>query len=310
MNIEFPNARLIRYRDRETWLSARKNVVTATAADLLILGRYEAIKKKKLTPFVDNIYTALGRAVEPVIISEAAKRLKEEITHGENTLWLRRDNPRVGASLDGWTVNGTVIEAKSNWSRNAWPDSDKLPRAYWMQVQWQLWVTGASRGVVACLMTARETGSLEFQMFSVHPHEKIHEVFAKRVSKCIALLDGENVPDDPPAVNMPEHIDVAKEPGPARGITISDDDPLKCYVENILKSRNLLKQAEELKPRAVERLRELEAFDQPVSFEIQTEGRSVRVSLERRIVTKEIIPQPIKNLYTTGVETIDWINIE
>lgn len=144
--------------DREGWLAARRDVITATEVKRLALASQssEDARRREIETLVaekleskslpDNIYFAYGRQREPHILN----RLTAE--HGitpAGFLIAAAGNPRHAATPDGWGYDfdhGFVIcEIKT--SKNAVfagkPVFDRM--GYFYQMQWQMYCVGADR---------------------------------------------------------------------------------------------------------------------------------------------------------------------
>jgi putative phage-type endonuclease len=95
------------------------------------------VKKKVLrTKWAGNAATAHGTLLEPVardLYDKTYGRVSHEIG-----LVQHRDHPWLGASPDGVTEDGLLVEIKCPLSRKIEPN---VPKHYWPQVQLQLEIT-------------------------------------------------------------------------------------------------------------------------------------------------------------------------
>ena len=126
----------------QEWLDLRDNMITASdVASALGENHYESVdafvKKKVLrTKWAGNAATAHGTLLEPkvrALYDERTGRKSHEIG-----LVRHRQYPWLGASPDGVTEDGLLIEIKCPLTRKIEP---KVPKHYWPQVQLQLEIT-------------------------------------------------------------------------------------------------------------------------------------------------------------------------
>ena len=124
------------------WLDLREQMITASdVASAIGENRYESvdafIKKKVLrTKWAGNAATAHGTALEPMVrdmYDQKTGRKSHEIG-----LVQHREYPWLGASPDGVTEDGLLIEIKCPLTRKI---EKKVPSYYLPQVQLQLEIT-------------------------------------------------------------------------------------------------------------------------------------------------------------------------
>lgn len=126
----------------QEWLELRENMITASdIASAIGENHYETpdafIKKKVLrTKWAGNAATAHGTLLEPVVRDLYDARTGRK-SH-EIGLVKHREYPWLGASPDGITEDGLLIEIKCPLTRKIEP---KVPKHYWPQVQLQLEIT-------------------------------------------------------------------------------------------------------------------------------------------------------------------------
>jgi putative phage-type endonuclease len=124
------------------WLELRENMITASdVASALGENHYESVdafvKKKVLrTQFQGNAATAHGTLLEPLVRDLYDQRTGRK-SH-EIGLVRHREYPWLGASPDGITEDGLLIEIKCPLTRKI---EAKVPKHYWPQVQLQLEIT-------------------------------------------------------------------------------------------------------------------------------------------------------------------------
>ena len=126
----------------QEWLDLREQMITASdVASAIGESRYESVdafvKKKVLrTKWAGNAATAHGTALEPMVrdmYDEKTGRKSHEIG-----LVQHRDYPWLGASPDGVTEDGLLIEIKCPLTRKI---KKEVPSYYLPQVQLQLEIT-------------------------------------------------------------------------------------------------------------------------------------------------------------------------
>lgn len=126
----------------QEWLDLRENMITASdVASAIGENHYESpdafVKKKVLrTAWAGNAATEHGTKLEPIVralYDERTGRRSHEIG-----LVRHRKYPWLGASPDGVTEDGLLIEIKCPLTRKIEP---KVPKHYWPQVQLQLEIT-------------------------------------------------------------------------------------------------------------------------------------------------------------------------
>ena len=160
--------REIKYPQKsKEWLNARKSLITASNASLLLPRRYDILdcykpyskieeyvdpkvmcdpfgdtytffsKKIKQNTFVGSKATVFGEKYENIIL-DYYKRIKKQVVH-EFSLIIDSELPFLGASPDGVTESGNLVEIKAPYSRKI--IKGHVPLKYYIQVQIQLKVT-------------------------------------------------------------------------------------------------------------------------------------------------------------------------
>jgi predicted phage-related endonuclease len=142
---------------RESWLSARREGVTATQVAKAAAGPggFEQAVEDYRADFVevDNPYMAFGRVWEGPI----SMQLKE--SHGimpNDWLISSAISDHYLATPDGLSLDHTLISEVKTTGKDWNPE--KIPAQYMRQVQWQLFVTGAERCVFAWLLREERDG--------------------------------------------------------------------------------------------------------------------------------------------------------
>ena len=126
----------------QEWLDLRENMITASdVASALGENHYESpdsfVKKKVLrTKWAGNAATAHGTLLEPIVRDLYDQKF--QCRSHEIGLVQHRDYPWLGASPDGITEDGILVEIKCPLTRKI---ESKIPKHYWPQVQLQLEIT-------------------------------------------------------------------------------------------------------------------------------------------------------------------------
>jgi len=141
--------------DREGWLNARRYGVTATqVATAATPAGFEKAAVDFLTEHrePDNPYMQFGREWEPLM----SDYVQVEYGVDPNDWLIRGDYAHHLATPDGISQRGVIGEYKT--TGKDWGTVEKLPVRYRRQIQWQLWVTGAEKCVVAWLLRGEVNG--------------------------------------------------------------------------------------------------------------------------------------------------------
>lgn len=106
-----------------------------------------------------------GRMVQPLILEETARRQGWEIEGNQADSWIDHPDPsfRAGCTLDAKVLRHErglgIVECKAvdrlEWQHGAWAGG-KPPMEVELQLQHQLWVTGAVWGAIAVLIGGNE----------------------------------------------------------------------------------------------------------------------------------------------------------
>ena len=154
----------------QEWLDLRENMITASdAASAIGESRYESedafVKKKVLrTKWAGNAATAHGTLLEPLVRDLYDQKFNRK-SH-ENGLVQHAKYPWLGASPDGVTEDGILVEIKCPMSRKI---ESKVPKHYWPQVQLQLEITDLEEcDFVQYRPAKNESSEAEFVVVRVH----------------------------------------------------------------------------------------------------------------------------------------------
>jgi len=140
---------IVSSEDREDWLQARTQGVTATDVARLAnsgaAARATLLAEKlgKVRSFTGNVFTEHGKAREVVIAEWVEKVFGIEPC---GLLLAAADNLRYLATPDGL---GDDEGAEIKTTNKPWPDLDDVPRIYIDQSQWGMRVSGKSRWLFA-----------------------------------------------------------------------------------------------------------------------------------------------------------------
>ncbi|HEY2644552.1 MAG TPA: YqaJ viral recombinase family protein [Galbitalea sp.] len=136
--------------DRAVWLKARRSGVTATEISKLeaggaAFGRILNEKRSGVESFTGNRYTEYGKAREEFIAAWVQERF--DIAPNKMLYGSERNNLLM-ATPDGIgsDFNGNLVLAEIKTSKN---NLMKIPRDYYVQMLWQMYVMGAQRVLFA-----------------------------------------------------------------------------------------------------------------------------------------------------------------
>ena len=152
------------------WRALRqKSVGSSDAAQVMGLGRYGSEHKVWWSKVSDegreeSFVMGLGHKMEPIILELAAEELGMSIEKPDLVL-QHPDHPTMTCNLDGLAKNPygeeAIVEAKHagvylknhlrKWKDARSPEPGSPVEAWWVQVQYQLSITGVSQGYLAAL---------------------------------------------------------------------------------------------------------------------------------------------------------------
>jgi putative phage-type endonuclease len=190
--------------NRENWLiSRRAGVGGSDAAAIMGVNEYAS----ELAVYVEKISDAppddsssemadWGRIFEPAILKEYARRSKRRVVRGGKLMRSKRAAHHL-VTLDGVQltrpppgVRGAgVAEVKTTGYGNRY-DAD-LPVEVQVQIQWELWVTGAEWATCIWLPFPER----RLQWLDVMPHRAFQEVLAERVDNFWQRVQRREPPD-------------------------------------------------------------------------------------------------------------------
>jgi hypothetical protein len=156
-----PSRFLVSSSDYEQWLAVRATGVTATAVAKAVTpaGFREVVaSQRNPTPIPDNDYMRFGRDQEAALIEKLATQFDLQPND-----WLiakdALDNKWQMATPDGLSSGHDLIAEVKTTGRD-WGEWRAVPGHYQRQVQWQLYVTGASACVFGWMLRKSVAGEM------------------------------------------------------------------------------------------------------------------------------------------------------
>ena len=152
---------------QEEWLGLRKQGITGTdLGGLTGVSKYTTPikiyldKTGVIPPTEDNEKMYWGRIMEDVIKKEFSNRNKDLKVIKPNAILQHKEIDWALANVDGIIYRGEeigILEIKtvSEYLKNLW-DSEEVPPQYMVQIQWYMYVTGATFGYFAALLGGNE----------------------------------------------------------------------------------------------------------------------------------------------------------
>jgi hypothetical protein len=153
---------LVSSQDYEQWLAVRQTGVTATAVSKAVTpdGFRSVIEQMRSpSPIPDNPYMRFGREQEATLM----EKLGSHFDLKPNDWLIARDaedNRWQMATPDGLSSDHDVIAEVKTTGRD-WGEWRFVPGHYQRQVQWQLYVTGASQCVFGWMLRVAVKGEME-----------------------------------------------------------------------------------------------------------------------------------------------------
>lgn len=174
--------------NRKEWLQARlRGIGASDTAAILGYSNFQSpfsiYADKVLEPDDNPSEDAIlewGRRLEPVV----ARKFEDETglplhDPGDFTIYRSESHPWIFATLDRQVgVHAYPLELKVNFHGNPNDWKDSIPMAYKVQMQQQLFVTGAELGYFAVL----HVGTPLFRWYTVQRHEKFIARLVERVT--------------------------------------------------------------------------------------------------------------------------------
>jgi hypothetical protein len=156
-----PSRFLVSSSDYEKWLEVRATGVTATAVSKAVTpeGFREVMESlRNPNPIADNDYMRFGREQESALIDKLSTQFDLE----PNDWLIAKDdseNRWQMATPDGLSPGHELIAEVKTTGRD-WGEWRAVPGHYQRQVQWQLYVTGATSCVFGWMLRTTRQGDM------------------------------------------------------------------------------------------------------------------------------------------------------
>lgn len=190
-------------RDRDEWIRARRNAVCASEVPILFGCGYAGTSLRKL--YLEKIGEPteateetegmkLGKRLESSILDELAERAElgqyQDEWYGNHALLCNSEHHFLFATPDGMTRAGEPIEVKNICNRLNDEDWDgTIPRRFMIQVQSQIAVCGAERGLFGALLFG---GKLVWSW--IYRDDELIAEIKRRVSDFWSLVENREPP--------------------------------------------------------------------------------------------------------------------
>jgi hypothetical protein len=190
-----------------------------------------------------------GRLLQPLITAEVARREGWEIESNEADNWLEHPDStlRTGATVDalilrherGLGVLETKCVDRAEWQWGAWAGG-KPPLDVELQVQHQLWVTGATWGGIATLVGGNELAPVLLR----DPNPRVHSAFERELRTFWAEVEERRPPPHEGGRDNPVLLELLPVPEPgAPPLDATGDHVLAQACADLETARTMLRQA-------------------------------------------------------------------
>lgn len=210
--------------DEDAWHQWRADGITATDVAKAASGRYGgayavvASKAGLIPPTEWNDRMRRGHRWQPIIADLTAPAQGLYVV-GEETWSCHAERPQHRATVDGFlsvAPDATVADLVGVWECKTRAPEVRPDWGYWAaQVQWQLWVTGLPRAVLAEAVIDDETDrlvALKFHPIDADPYEQARLVdLADQLSRHLA--DGTLPDPDGGALDVVKQVTAVADPG-------------------------------------------------------------------------------------------------
>ena len=170
--------RIESFESEAEWLDLRKRGIGASEAYTLTkdAARLYCEKRGLVDPFAGNEKTEWGNRLEPVVCVKAAEVFGVSLVK-PNAVLFSASHPHCLCSLDAVEANEwasgritTVYEFKSSTADRDWggTESGQFPEWYYLQVQYQMGVTGAGKAILCVLLNG-----WDFRWYTVERDEPV-----------------------------------------------------------------------------------------------------------------------------------------
>lgn len=153
----------------------------------------------------------LGNRMEEIVSQLFEEETGKKVISKPDTIY-HKIYPFLACNLDKWiSAEDAVLELKtaSAYKLKEWQEQDEIPVEYMLQVMYQMALTGASKGYIACLI-----GNTNFEIKEIERDEK---VFADMIRKCVTFWQDFVVPKVMPMTITPKDSDVLYKLFPIAG---------------------------------------------------------------------------------------------
>ena len=172
------NAKIIRPANREQWLEIRKSGIgSSEAATIMYLNPFETpyqLWRRKMgydAPKEENFAMRAGHYLEDAVSKFYADATGATVIKRSAIDWIAQDRKKpymqVSPDRTAWgkdqlhnEANKMIVECKTTQMPI---DEDNVPRHWYIQLQYQLHVTGYDYGALAWLTQGREFGFRHFE---------------------------------------------------------------------------------------------------------------------------------------------------
>lgn len=185
--MRFVSYNIERYGNEQDWLAARR--MSIGASEVAALSRVSkwsgpyGLYVRKITDddeYDDSIGTMAdwGHRHEPTLAQWFTDATEKQLSDpGDYTVYRSVDRPWMHATLDRWVDDESApVELKCAWYESAREWTERIPVAYQVQLQAQLYVTGATHGYFAVLRNGCDA-----RWYRMERHERFIEKMLRRV---------------------------------------------------------------------------------------------------------------------------------
>lgn len=176
-----------------------------------------------------------GKVLEPVVLQAYSDYTGREVLAPSVPLIRHEERPWMLASLDGYTRDQRIVEAKTSRAGDGWgePGTDEIPTEYLLQVQHYMIVTAFSVADVAVLI-----GGHDFRVYEVPADPELQQLMLAHEAEFWLTVQSEVPP--PPLVESDLHAYIKAKPG--RIVATSE---VRQAVENLRIVKQTIKSLEE-----------------------------------------------------------------
>ena len=149
----------------DTWLSARRNGIGASDLPVIIgISKWSQPrtlyheKRGELERSPETRPQRMGKLLEPAAVQGFQEDMGIEVVQYPAPMFRRENRPRHMATPDAMLASGDLLEAKTSSSfAETWAKPyDEVPDIYYVQAQWQMYITETERVWFSLLMNGSE----------------------------------------------------------------------------------------------------------------------------------------------------------